>query len=78
VALSIDHYEMGPGEKSRYGLHIMETLLLPSKYGYEKYDLNSGIGGGEAEMKRIFKSFEMCAPCQPVNNHQCFEIFRVK
>jgi hypothetical protein len=45
VALSTDYFEMRPGEKSRHSLHIMETLLLPYKYGY----LNSGDGGGEAE-----------------------------
>ena len=69
VALSTDHYGMGPREKSRYSLHIMETLLLPYKYGY----LNSGTGGGGAEMKRIFKSFEICAPSQLVNSHRRFE-----
>jgi len=68
VALSTHHFEMGPGEKSRCSLHIMETLLLPYKYGF----LNSGIGGGEAEIKQIFKSFVMCAPCQLVNSHRRF------
>jgi len=34
VALPTDHNEMRSGEKKRYSLYIMETLLRPYKYGY--------------------------------------------
>ena len=50
MALSTDHFEMGPGEKSRYSLRIMETLLLPYKYGY----LNSGV---TKEIQRKIQTF---------------------